>query len=93
MTNQERINNRLQALWASHSQYGNDAAFVMELANQMQTLMKEVREDSAQIAKDFTDWKWSKHDPWARMEDGTTSILTDDSMEALAQEILKTGDL
>ncbi len=82
MTNQERINTRLQALWASHSQYGNDAAFVMELANQMQTLIKEVREDSAQISEEV------------KREFGCVSEGTDCGCpDEIAGRIRKTGDL
>ncbi len=46
------------------------------------------RQRCAKLAKDFTDWKWSKRDPYARNEDGTTHLLTEESMDALAKEIL-----
>lgn len=54
--------------------------------------LREARERHAQIVKDFTDWKWSKRDDCARNEDGTTHLLTIESMGALAQEILQTND-
>ncbi len=50
---------------------------------------KDERDRCVKIVRNFTDWKWSKHDPYAGSEDGTTFILTEESMEALAKELLQ----